>query len=109
VTDNRRVKDVRPSPERRLDEFYGDSELLALGYNGEAKMVQLRLTRIRELEAEGRGPLAEMRRDFAAAGYAPRAGWPQLTTAWNEAPTPEWVAALERLERLKRQAGRPRT
>jgi hypothetical protein len=70
--DNRRVKDVRAKRQLTLEEFYGDEELLRLGYNGDPKVMVLRLARHRQLAEEGRGPIAEMHADLVAMGYRSR-------------------------------------
>lgn len=71
-SDTRRVRDVRPRAPATLADFDGDPVLYALGYSGEAKMMQLRLARMRELEAEGRGPGATHRALLDRLGYRSR-------------------------------------
>jgi hypothetical protein len=71
--DSRRVKDVKPREERRLEDFYGDLELWGYGWSGETATMRLRLRRQRQLAAEGRGPLHAMREDLRAMGY--RSPW----------------------------------
>ena len=64
--DTRRLSDVKPRPLPTPEEFYGDPQLAAYGYSGEASTYRLRINRIHELAAEGRGPMAWLK-DFLAS------------------------------------------